>query len=70
MTPTDNDRPTIAQLLARIEELESRAQHRRRGLLPGRRQLAVLLSATLVLATAGNVFASIPDAGGIIHGCV
>jgi hypothetical protein len=71
MSIEQQNRPTIAQLLARIEELEARSQRRsrvRRG-LPGKRTLVILATVTMALAITTSAFASIPDPGGVIHGC-
>src|SRR5438477_198506 len=71
MNSDPKQQPTIAELLDRIEELEARAQSRRRiaRLVPGRRALTVLVSGGLALAMAASAFASIPASGGVIHGC-
>ncbi len=73
------EHPTVLDLQHQIEDLRRQiAQPRvdmsqRRGVLrrlrPKRTLLAVLMSVAATVAVGGAAYASIPDAGGVIHGC-
>jgi hypothetical protein len=79
MQPEVHGQPTISDLQLQIEDLRRQIAHPRDGssrqrgvlrrLMPQRTLLAVAVSVAATIAVSGAAFASIPDAGGVIHGC-
>jgi hypothetical protein len=79
MQHEDGLQPTVSDLQQQIEELRrqlspppadsSRHTGALRRLVPRRPLLAVVLSVAATVAVGGAAYASIPDAGGVIHGC-
>src|SRR5947209_7340811 len=63
--------PTSEELLARIEQLEARLQHRRFR-FPGvlrTRALSAVIAGAVALGAGGFAFASLPGASSVIHAC-
>lgn len=79
MQQEDHGQPTIEDLQAHIEDLRRQIAtpgalvRSRRGLvrrmIGGRPVIAAIVCVAAVLTLSGAAYASIPDAGGVIHGC-
>jgi hypothetical protein len=71
MDTGEKNRPTVEELMARIEDLEarlSRTQSRPRSVRLNRLSLAIA-GAVLAVVASGVAFASMPGASPAIHGC-
>src|SRR5947209_20620982 len=61
----------VTELLTRIQELDRREEQKQRIFSRVLRKpaLAGLVAVASSLALTGNTYASVPDAGGVIHAC-